>query len=113
MKFSMLVSAMAALLAAGSAQAAELEPSAGKSIKLGTVTGTAYYMVGVDGYEVVATVASGEDQTPVRFVTTLLDGQRTILSVPGEVGQSAQMIEFKRIETRVFVSDGAKISIAE
>ncbi len=113
MKSSMLVSAMAALLVAGSAQAAELEALAGQSIKLGAVTGTAYYTVGKDGFEVVATVASGEDQTPVRFVTTLADGQKTLISVPGEVGQRAHVIEFKRIENRVFVGDGSKVSSAE
>ena len=113
MKSLMLASATAALLIAGSAQASELEPFAGKSIKRGNVTGTAYYTVAQDGFEVVATVASGEEQTPVRFVTTLRDGQKTILSVPREPGQSALMVEFKRIDNRVFVNDATKISSAE
>ncbi len=34
--------------------------------------GTAYYTVEKDSYQVVATVASGDKATPVRFITTLL-----------------------------------------
>ncbi len=98
------------LLLAGAAQAAELAPMAAKSIKLGPVTGTAYYMVEADGYRVVATVASGEDAMPVRFVTTLLSGQRTLVSVPGPVGGREQVLEFRRLEDRVFVSEAAKVS---
>jgi hypothetical protein len=95
---------------AGSVQAAELSPIAGLSIKLGDVLGTAYYTVEKDGYQVVATVASGENATPVRFVTTLLSGQKTSLSVPGAVGVSAQTMEIKRIGDRVFVNEGEQLS---
>ena len=106
----MLLSALAGLSIAGSVQASELEPIAGLSIKLGDVMGTAYYTVEKDGYHVVATVASGEVATPVRFMATLLSGQKVNLSVPGAVGQSDVVLEIKRIEDRVFVSDGPKIS---
>ena len=98
------------LTVAGSVHAAELEPMAGLSIELGTVLGAAYYTVEKDGYQVVATVASGADATPVRFVTTLISGQRTMLSVPRAVGESALTLEIERIGDRVFVNGGNTLS---
>jgi hypothetical protein len=106
----MLLSAFAGMCVAGSAQAAELAPMEGLSITLGDVSGTAYYTVEKDGYQVVATVASGVNATPVRFATTLLSGQKASLSVPRAVGQSALTVEIERIEDRIFVNGGAVIS---
>ena len=105
-----LLSAFAGVCVAASVQASELEPMAGLSIKLGDASGTAYYTVEKDGYQVVATVASGEDAIPVRFIATLVSGQQVNLSVPRAVGQSALVLEIKRVEDRVFVSDGQNIS---
>lgn len=39
------------------------------------------------GYRVVATLASGVDAQPMRFVSTLGSGQRTMISLPQAVGQ--------------------------
>ena len=93
-----LVSIFAGICIGGSARAAELMPMAGLSVKLGDVLGSAYYTVEKDGYKVVTTVASGENGTPVRIVTTLLSGQKVSLSVPRAVDQSALIVEIERID---------------
>jgi len=105
-----LISALAGFCVAGSAHASELEPMAGLSIELGDVLGAAYYTVEKDGYQVVATVASGANATPVRFVTTLTSGQRTMLSVPRAIGESALALKIERIGDRVFVNSDNKLS---
>jgi hypothetical protein len=80
------------------------------SIKVANVVGSAYYTIEKDGYQVVATLASGEEATPVRFIATLMSGQKVIVSVPRAFGQSAMEIEIKRIEDRVFVSDDTQLT---
>jgi hypothetical protein len=94
----------------GSAHASELTPMKGFSVKLADVKGSAYYTIENDGYQVVATLASSEEATPVRFVATLLSGQKVIVSVPRAFGQSAIEIEIKRIEDRLFMNDGTQLS---
>jgi hypothetical protein len=106
---AMLLSALAVTVVTGSAHAAELAPIEGFSIKIANVTGTAYYTVEKDGYQVVATLASGEEATPIRFVATLLGGQKVMVSVPRAIGQDALEIEIERIEDRVFVSDATLV----
>jgi hypothetical protein len=107
---AMLLSALAVTFVTGSAHASELAPIAGLSIRLANVVGSAYYTIEKDGYQVVATLASSEEATPVRFIATLLSGQKVIVSVPRSVGQNTLEIEIKRIEDRVFVSDNTLIS---
>jgi hypothetical protein len=104
-----LLSLIAGLWAASSVEAGELTPMAGLSIKLGDVSGSAYYTVEKDGFRVVATVAAGDNTTPVRVVTTLLSGQKVNLSVPRAVDQSALAVEIERIADRVFVHGGEKV----
>jgi len=105
-----LVSALAGLCVAGSVQASELTPLAGLGLKLGDALGTAYYTIEKDGYQVVATIATSEGATPVRFIATLLSGQKVHLSVPRAAGQSALIVEIERIEDRVFVNEGQRLS---
>jgi hypothetical protein len=90
--------------------AGELAPMAGESIKLGSVTGSTYYTAGPDGFRVVTTLASGEDATPVRFVTTLQPGQRTTISVPRAVGETALEVDIARIGDTVQVTKGQKLA---
>ena len=96
----------------GSAHASELTPIVreGLSVKLANVAGNAYYTIEKDGYRVVTTLASSEEATPVRFIATLLSGQKVIVSIPRAFGQSAVELEIKRIEDRVFVSDDISLA---
>lgn len=74
------------------------------------VVGTAYYTVEPDGFRVVATLASGEDATPVRYTTTLQPGQRTTISVPRPPGEAPLEVEFARQGDVLWVTGGQKLS---
>ena len=63
--------AIAWLAMSGAAAAAELAPGNGRTLHLGGFDGTVYYTVEQDGYHVVATLASGAEATPIRFIATL------------------------------------------
>ncbi len=86
-----------------SADAVSITPVAAKTITLGAYTGVAYYTVEKAGYQVVATVASGEAGAPIRFVSTLADGQNVVLSVPQAIGSPALEMEFQRCGEAVLV----------
>ena len=92
-----------------SADAVSITPVAAKTITLGAYTGVAYYTVEDAGYQVVATVAPGEAGAPIRFVSTLADGQTVILSVPQAIGSPALEMEFQRCGEAVLVRDAASI----
>ena len=79
-----------------SADVVGLAPLAASTAALGTYTGVAYYTVEDTGYRVVATVAAGEAGVPIRFISTLADGQNAILSVPQAAGSPALEMEFQR-----------------
>ena len=83
-------------------RAAELRPMQGTSLRLGELHGVAYYTVEGEGYNVVATLAS-PGGTPVRFESTLLPGQKIVVSMPGSAGAKAQAIEFWRQDDRLLV----------
>ena len=91
-----------AAFASPPAHAAELRPVQGMSLQLGELHGIAYYIVEDTGYSVVATLA-GQDGTPVRFESTLLPGQKVVMSIPGHRGSQGQMIEFVRQGHRMLV----------
>jgi hypothetical protein len=95
---------MALLAMTGAATAAELPPGNGYSIHLDRFTGAAYYTVEQAGYRVVATLAEGEDGLPVRFVSTLAEGQALTISIPGSLGEPARLLAFKRLGNRLVVS---------
>ncbi|NNH33536.1 hypothetical protein C9413_30355 [Rhizobium sp. SEMIA 4085] len=88
--------AMALLATTGVAAASELAPGNGYSIHLDRFNGAVYYTVEKDGYRVVATMASGEEAQPIRFVSTLGPGQRLMISVPQAIGQPSADFEILR-----------------
>ena len=102
----------AGVLVSRAAQAAELRPMEASSVVLGDVSGVAYYTAENDGYRVVTTLAPGESTTPVRFITTLLPGQKAILSVPREPGLSPISVEISRSGDRVIVTKGWNLADA-
>ncbi|ASY58320.1 hypothetical protein SS05631_c34060 [Sinorhizobium sp. CCBAU 05631] len=55
-----------------------------------------YYTVEKDGYRVVATLASGAEAQPIRFVSTLGPGERLMISVPQAIGQPSADFEIIR-----------------
>jgi hypothetical protein len=102
-----------AALTCGVAVAEELRPIQAKSISLGDVSGVAYYTVEENGFAVVATLASGETATPIRFIATLLPSQKAVISVPREIGQTALTVEFIRDGDRMIVGPAKKLASAE
>lgn len=96
--------AIALLAITGTGIASELPPGGGYSIHLDRFNGAVYYTVNQEGYRVVATIAEGNDGLPVRFVATLTDGQTLAISVPGNLGEPSQLVEFARTGGRLFVN---------
>ena len=96
----------AALAISSLAQAAEMRPMQATSISLAGVTGVAFYTEVADGYQVVATLAAGESGVPVRFVTTLAEGQKMRVSVPQAADQEAMELVFARFGNSISVSEG-------
>jgi hypothetical protein len=92
------------------AQATEMHPMQATSISLGQVTGVAYYSETADGYQVVATLAAGENGTPMRFVTTLAEGQRMLVSVPQGADQAPIELEFARLGDSLSVSQESTVT---
>jgi hypothetical protein len=106
-----IAAAFAASLAfCGLAQAVEMHPMQATSVSLGSVTGIAYYQVAGDDFQVVATLAAGEQGTPMRFVASLADGQKMLVSVPQEFGQAAMELEFARVGDSLSVSEKPTIT---
>lgn len=87
------------------AAASELAPGNGHSIHRGRFNGAVYYTVEQEGYRVVATLASGADVQPIRFVSTLGPKQRMTISVPQAVGQPPVDFEILRDGATVLVSE--------
>jgi hypothetical protein len=85
------------------ARAAELRPMQGMSLQLGELHGIAYYTMEDAGYSVVATLA-GQDGRPVRFESTLLPGQKVVVSIPGHRGSQGQAVELARQGHRMLVA---------
>lgn len=88
--------ATALLAMTGVAAASELAPGNGHSIHLGRFDGAVYFTVEKDGYRVVATLASGAEAQPIRFVSTLGPGERLMISVPQAIGQPSADFEIIR-----------------
>jgi hypothetical protein len=91
-----LAAAAFAGLAATAASAAELAPGKGQSVRMPGMGGVVYYTVEQDGYRVVATLASGAEQQPTRFISTLAPGQRMVISVPQAADQPSVDLEIVR-----------------
>lgn len=88
--------ALAAILTAGAAQAADVKPMTAKSVVLEDATGVVYYTQEAGGFRVVATMSAAEGAAPVRFVATLADGQAVTVSIPSEAGKAPREIEISR-----------------
>ena len=82
-----------------------MAPSNGRTLHLGGFDGIVYYTVEQDGYHVVATMASGAEATPIRFIATLGPGQSLMISVPQAVGEPSLDFEIVRIGEALFVGD--------
>ena len=95
-----------------SASAVSLAPLAGSTLKLGGYTGVAYYTAETSGHQVVATIAPGGASAPIRFVSTLADGQNAILSVPQALGQPALEVEFQHCGDAVLVRGSSGLAPA-
>jgi hypothetical protein len=104
---STILAAISAMAFVGAAHADSLRPIEGRSIRLGEVSGTAYYTVERGGFRVVATLAQGENGTPVRVEAVLAPGQRVVLSTPREAGGAPDAVEISRQEDRVLVRETA------
>ena len=83
-------------MSGGGAAAVELAPGSGHSIHLADFNGIVYYTSEQDGYRVVATLASGPEALPIRFISTLGPGQRVVISVPGAAGKPSIDFEIVR-----------------
>ena len=90
MNKSLITAAAIFTLAATGASAGDLKPKTGHTIHLGNVHGAAYYTVEDQGLRLVATVADGEAGNPVRFVSTLSDGQTMVIEIPQASSQRSQ-----------------------
>ena len=97
--------AIAWLAMSGTAAASELAPGDGRTLQLGSFDGTVYYTVEQDGYHVVATLASGADAQPIRFIATLGPGQSLMISVPQAIGEPSLDFEVVRIGETLLVGD--------
>ncbi|ATU94537.1 hypothetical protein BLM14_20850 (plasmid) [Phyllobacterium zundukense] len=106
LKIAHIIGGLAAFcLAASPLQAGELSAMAGESINLGRFHGVVYYTSEHDGYRVVATITDDEAGSPVRFSSTLAEGQSAAISVPGKEGKLGSILEISR--------SGAKITLTE
>jgi len=79
------------MVVGGAALGADVAAYAGKSIALKDVRGTVYYAPHGDAFDVVVTLDS--DGHPMRVVSSLQPGQKTVLSVPGALGEAATTVE--------------------
>jgi hypothetical protein len=99
--------AAAWLLMTGLSMAAELAPINAHRIHFARFDGILYYTVEQDGYRVVATLASGPEELPIRFIATLGPGQRAMISVPQSVDQPSVDFEIFRDGDALIVGDSA------
>ena len=104
---STVLAAVSALTFIGVAHADSLRPIEGRSINLGEVSGVAFFTVEREGFRVIATLAQGENGTPVRFEAVLAPGQSVVLSTPREAGAAPAAVEISRRDDKVLVRQAA------
>ena len=104
-RHALVAAALAALAAApaGTAHAQDMQPAEGRSIDLGTLSGSAYYTVEPGGFHVVATLADRRSGDPVRLEAVLASGQRMVLSTPGGRSGAPHTVEISRQDGEVLV----------
>lgn len=103
---STLLAASIVLASFGAAHADGLKPLAGRSIRLGDMSGVAYYTVEPAGFRVVTTLAQGETGAPIRLVSLLTPGQRVVLSTPAR----PDVLEISRAGDSLIIRDANAIS---
>ena len=96
--------ALACTLLSAVATAGELAPGNAHSVHLDGFDGVVYYSVEKDGYRVVATLATGVGQSPIRVISTLAPDQRIVISVPRAVDQPSVAFEILRNGEALFVN---------
>ena len=101
---TLLSASAAAMIAAGAVNAGELHAIEGRSIALGPVTGTVYFVQQGAEDDVVATLRAGTGNTIIRFVATLSPGQSAIISVPRGPGETPITVRIRRQGRRVFLT---------
>ena len=97
------VAAVSLTASAAEPSPVELHPIEAKSLRLGDMSGIAYYTVQGLGYRVVVTLAR-QGSAPVRFESTLLPGQEVAMSMPGAAEADARTVEFSRQADHLLVS---------
>jgi hypothetical protein len=98
-----VVFAAGLLALAGAASASELKAYAGQSIELKDVRGLVYFTPKGETFEVVTTLDT--DGHAFRVISSLKDGQSTILSAPGALGEDAATVEIRREGDSLSVTD--------
>jgi hypothetical protein len=87
---------LACITMSGVSTADELAPGNARSIHLDRFDGVVYYWIEQGNFRVVATLASGVDEAPIRFASTLGPDQRIVISVPRAVDQPSLDFEIWR-----------------
>jgi hypothetical protein len=105
MSLRTLLAAAALLPLAATAQTAELSRTRAELVHFGPVSGIVYYTDEAGGYRVVATVASGQDDPPIRFEAVLAPGQSMTLSTPREMGLAPETVEIVRNADQVVLRE--------
>ena len=106
----LLAFALACMAISDVSLAGELAPGNAHSVHLEGVDGVVYYTVEQDGYRVVATVASGAAEAPIRFIATLGPGQRLAIAVPRAGDQPSADLEILRDGEALLVNDSVSSS---
>ena len=109
MKTMIIATAALFMAVSTTAFAGDLMPERGRVINLGDVSGAAYYTVEENGLKLVTTLAGGETSAPVRFVSTLTDGQSMTIQVPAVEGGDTKELTFRRVGDRLMVEDDADL----
>jgi hypothetical protein len=105
--------ALACFATTGGSIAAELVQGSGHSIRLGAYAGVLFYTIEERDFRVVATVASGPDEPPIRFIAALQHGQQMVISVPRAFGQAPLEFQIVRDGDVLLVDDKLTAETAE
>ena len=108
---TLIASAVAVACLSGNALADD-KPLAGKTIDLGGVKGAAYYTVEGEDFRVVTTLQAGETGSPLRFVSTLSDGETLTVQVPSRNGGTTEDLMITRTGDVLDVSPKADLRAA-
>lgn len=95
---------LSAIFAADVANGGEMQPGQPASIEFDWVRGSAVYTAEAQGFRVEATLTGRGSPGPMRFVTTLADGQRAVIAVPRAFGMAWTEVEFARAGDIVTIS---------